>query len=86
MKKVVLFHFESCPFCRVARRWIGEAQTENPALQAVEIELIDERQHPAIARQYDYWLVPTFYVDGNKVHEGVCTKHTVLEILQMGCE
>ena len=82
MKKVLLFHFESCPFCRFARRWVREAMEEEPALQAVEIELIDEQLCPGIARQYDYWYVPTFYVDGEKMHEGVCTKQKVVEILR----
>ena len=86
MKKVLLFHFESCPFCRYARRWIAQVQEENPALRAVEIEMIDEQLHPALARQYDYWFVPTFYVDGNKVHEGVCTKEKVKRILESAAE
>jgi glutaredoxin len=86
MKKVVLFHFESCPFCQYARRWIQEAQEENPALQAVDIEMIDEQLHPAVAWQYDYWYVPTFYVDGKKVHEGVCTKKKVIRILESAAE
>ena len=86
MKKVLLFHFESCPFCQYARRWVDQALEENPALRALEIELIDERLCPAVARQYDYWLVPTFYVDGCKVHEGVCTKEKVCKILEMAAE
>lgn len=31
--------------------------------------MIEETQHPDIADQYDYYYVPTFYVDGVKVHE-----------------
>ncbi len=81
MKKVLLFHFESCPFCRFARRWVQEAMEEDPALRAVEIELIDEQLCPGIARQYDYWYVPSFYVDGQKLHEGACTKKKVVDIL-----
>ena len=82
MKKVLLFHFESCPFCRYARRWMREALEEDPALQAVEIEMIDEQLCPDIANRYDYWFVPTFYVDGKKAHEGACTKTKVVEILK----
>ena len=59
---------------------------ENPALRAVEIEMIDEQLHPAVAAQYDYWLVPTFYIDGKKVHEGVCTKKKVIRILEEAAE
>jgi len=82
MKKVLLFHFESCPFCRYARRWVEEALTEDSDLQALDIELIDEQLCPGIASQYDYWYVPCFYVEGQKMHEGVCTKKKVAKILR----
>lgn len=86
MKKIILFHFESCPFCRFARRWVREALDENPALQTVEIEMIDEQRNPAVANRYDYWYVPCFYVDGKKVHEGACTKRKVVKILESAAE
>jgi glutaredoxin len=86
MKKILLFHFESCPYCKQARRWIEEARAENPALRAVEIEMIDELRNPKIAWQYDYWYVPTFYVDGCKAHEGACSKEKVKQILETAAE
>ena len=86
MKKVILFHFESCPYCRAARRWVQEVREGNDALKALEIEMIDELVHANIARQYDYWLVPTFYINEKKVHEGVCTKEKVLRILESAAE
>lgn len=86
MKKILLFHFESCPYCVQARRWIAQAQAENPALQALDIEMIDELLHPVTAWKYDYWYVPTFYVDGKKVHEGACTKEKVRQILDAAME
>ena len=36
--------------------------------------MIEETQHPDIADQYDYYYVPTFYVDGVKVHEAEFSK------------
>ena len=86
MKKILLFHFASCPYCAEVRRWIAQAQAENPALQALDIEMIDELLHPVIAWKYDYWYVPTFYVDGKKVHEGACTREKVKQILDMAME
>lgn len=81
MKKVILFHFQSCPYCRDARNWIDELMREDPALAQVEVERIDENLCPDIARQYDYWYVPTFYVNGVKAHEGACDKKTVARVL-----
>ena len=82
MKKVRLFHFVGCPYCRAAENWITEVVCEQPELGAVEIERIDEHQHPEIANQLDYWYVPTFYIDGQKVHEGAISKTIVKQILQ----
>ena len=82
MKKVVLFHFAGCPYCRAAQNYIDEITREQPELASVEIEKIDEKLHPEIAEKYDYWYVPTFYVDGVKVHEGACTKKIVEDVLR----
>ena len=39
--------------------------------------MVDEKKHPEIAEKYDYYYVPTFFVGGEKVHEGVPTKEAV---------
>ena len=70
MKPVKLFYLKNCPFCRKALRYIDEAKAAHPELAAVSIELIEESEQPAVADGYDYYYVPTFYVDGVKVHEG----------------
>jgi len=81
VKKVILFHFVGCPYCRAAENYLRELTAENPAYAAVEVERIDERKHPDIANRYDYWYVPTFYVDGQKAHEGACSKKDVEAVL-----
>ena len=70
MKPVKLFYLKNCPFCRKALRYIDEVKAAHPELAAVDIELIEESEQPAVADGYDYYYVPTFYVDGVKVHEG----------------
>lgn len=82
MKDVKLFYLETCPHCIRARKWIDEVKQEHPELQAVEIEMIEEKQHPDISDSYDYWYVPTFFVDGKKVHEGVASKEIVEQVLR----
>lgn len=57
------------PVLQKALRYIEELKAEYPEFQPIEIEMIEETQHPDIADQYDYYYVPTFYVDGVKVHE-----------------
>ena len=70
MKPVKLFYLRNCPFCRKAMRYIDEAKQNCPELRDIEIEMIEESEHPEIADSYDYYYVPTFYIDGVKVHDG----------------
>ena len=69
-KKVIAFYLEGCPYCRQAREAVKEIISENPEkYSSVKIEWVDENQHPEISSQYDYYRVPTFFVDGVKVSE-----------------
>ena len=58
------------PHCQGAMRYEEELRRQNPAYAALDVERIDEGEEPARAGQYDYYLVPTYYVAGVKVHEG----------------
>ena len=82
MKKVLMFHFVGCPYCRAAENWLREVVTEHPELGSVPVEKIDENRHPEIADRYDYWYVPTFYIDGKKAHEGACSREIVEHVLR----
>lgn len=70
MKRIQLFYLKNCPFCKKAFRYIEAAKAAHPELQGLEIELIEESEEPEVADRYDYYYVPTFYIDGVKVHEG----------------
>ena len=61
---------------------MDEVKQEYPELQAVQVEMIEERKNSAISDSFDYWYVPTFYVDGKKVHEGVASKEIVENVLR----
>ena len=70
MKRVQLFYLRNCPFCRRAFAYIEAAQRQHPELAAIPIERIEESEEPDVAARYDYYYVPTLYIDGVKVHEG----------------
>ena len=57
MKPVKLFYQERCPFCKKALRYIEELKAEYPEFQPIEIEMIEETQHPDIA---DHTTIITF--------------------------
>lgn len=61
---------------------MDELKKENPKYSAVDIKIIDEGIHPDIAGKYDYYYVPTYYVAGNKVHEGVASKDIVRNMFE----
>ena len=83
-RKIVLS--EDVPFLQKALRYIEEAKAAHPELAPVEIEMIEESEEPEVADRYDYYYVPTFYVDGVKVHEGGIYPEEVEKILRLALE
>ena len=71
MKPVLMFITSWCPYCKKAFSLMEELKKTNPEYSNIEVTVIDEELQPEIAKQYDYYYVPTYYVDGIKVHEGV---------------
>ena len=86
MKKIKLFYQERCPFCIRAFKYINELKEENNEDNKIELERIDELIHPDIADKFDYYYVPTFYLNGEKVHEGGIKKDEVKVILDKALE
>jgi glutaredoxin len=86
MKPVQLFILENCPYCRQALSWMEELKRENPEYSKVEMTIIDEGKQPDLAGQYDYYYVPTYYVDDVKVHEGVASKEKVKAVFDKALE
>lgn len=82
MKDVKLFIMDTCPYCKRALKSIEELQEEHEELKELKIHLIEERKEKALADSYDYYYVPTFYINEVKVHEGAIEKDKVLEILK----
>ena len=81
MREILVFELGGCPHCALARRFWEELLDEHPAWREIPVRVIDEGREPALAEQYDYYYVPTFYVDGVKLHEGVATLEKVKAVL-----
>ncbi len=86
MKSVLMFIMKSCPYCQRALRYMDELITTTPGYKDIPLKIIDERLQPDIADSYDYFFVPTFYVDGKKVHEGAASKDDVQRVFEMAEE
>lgn len=86
MKPVLMFMFEACPHCQRALSWMKELKAENPRYCEIDVNIIDERLSPDVAAQYDYYYVPTYFIDGHKLHEGAASKETVRKVFEAACE
>jgi len=53
---------------------------ENPGYASLEVEKIDELAYPEIARKYNYYYVPTYYVGDKKMHEGAADPKKVRRV------
>ena len=80
MKEVKMFMMETCPHCRKALSLMEEICAEHPEYKTVEIKKIDETKESDYAAKFDYYYVPTFYVGGAKLHEGVPTKEAIEKV------
>ena len=69
MKKVLAFRLEGCPYCRQAMKAVQELAAEDKKYASVVIDWVEENEHPEISAKYDYFRVPTMFVDDVKVYE-----------------
>ena len=69
MKELKVFILKGCPYCQIALKALDKAMFKD-----VNVIVIDERENPEIAEEYDYYYVPAFYLDGVKIHEVVIDK------------
>lgn len=44
--------------------------------------MIEESRQRDYARQFGYYYVPCFYVDGVKIHEGAADKNDIIKVLE----
>ncbi|MFA7189376.1 MAG: thioredoxin family protein [Sphaerochaetaceae bacterium] len=86
MKKILMFYQKWCPYCRKAFDWIDELKKENHAYAAIPIETVDENAEKQRADSFDYYYVPTFYIDGKKVHEGAASKQIIEEVFKQAMD
>jgi len=85
-KDLKLFILKNCPYCKEALKFMKALKDENPKYANIEFKLIEEKEEPILASQYDYYYVPTFYSENTKLHEGGVTKEKVASIFDICLE
>ena len=74
MKHVKMMYLKSCPYCKQAFAMVDELKQLHKEYQDIEIETIEENDEPEKTKGLDYWYVPTYFVEGEKLLEGIPTK------------
>lgn len=69
VKDITMFYLDDCGYCHKAHRAMEELFEINPKYKELSIRKVEESKEPALADQYDYWSVPTFYVGDQKMFE-----------------
>ena len=82
MKKLKMFVLKNCPYCKQAFAMMEQLCTENPEYRQIEIEVIEETEHPEIAEKYDYYYVPCYFMEEEKLFEGVPTLKKIRKVLE----
>ena len=80
--KLTYFYLKSCPHCRRANEMIAQLLEEEPAFRNIQIDKVEESEHPEIADKYDYWYVPCFFLGGQKLFEGVPSLDKIRDVLK----
>ena len=86
MSEITLFVLPGCPHCKLALRFQEELLAERPEWRDIPVKMVDESREAALAGAYDYYYVPTYYVDGKKVLEGHAEKADVEQVFRLAAE
>ena len=82
MKPVMMFVTSWCPYCKSAVHMIHELRSAHPEYQDIAIDILDEEECPEFSDRFDYYYVPTLYVGGKKMHEGIPTLEKLDAVLR----
>lgn len=77
MKEILMMVMGGCPHCQRAREMMEGLCARHPEFRTVKVRMVDETIDPDFAATLDYYYVPTFFVDGKKLHEGVPTEAAI---------
>ena len=82
MKHVKMMYLKSCPYCKQAFAMVDELKQLHKEYQDIEIETIEENDEPEKTKGLDYWYVPTYFIEGEKLLEGIPTKAKIEAVLK----
>ena len=82
VKEIIMFMTSWCPYCKKASQIIDKLRDEKQEYRELKITMVDEDKERKYADTFDYYQVPTFYVDGVKIHEGAPDVESVRRVFE----
>lgn len=63
-------------------KWINKLLKEHPKYKDVPFRIINEAKEKNLSDKYDYDLVPCFYINESKVHEGIASYNIIKNVFE----
>ena len=81
MSKLVYYKWTYCPYCQQADSWIKELMDENPKYRDIEFDVRDENTGDFNDPGFEHEYVPSFFLNGKKLHDGAATRDKIRAVL-----
>lgn len=78
-----MFYLEECPHCKKAQSLEDSLILSNPEYKNLVIRRVNERLNRDFADKFNYYYVPTYYVEGKKIHEGAIEQEDVKKVFDL---
>lgn len=80
MNELYYFKLKNCPYCIRVNGYLEELLNEEN-YKSIRIRHIDESKESELANSYNYYLVPSFFLNNEKLFEGIMDKEDVRKVL-----
>lgn len=80
MNELYYFKLRNCPYCIRVNGYLEELLNEEN-YKSIRIRHIDESKERELANSYNYYLVPSFFLNNEKLFEGIMNKEDVRKVL-----
>ncbi len=80
MKKIIMITTSNCAYCKKAKSLLSRIYIKSPQYSSVKVEIIDILE--ATKRNMQYNIIPSFFIDNERVFEGYLTIEKLAEILE----
>ena len=80
MNELYYFKLKNCPYCIRVNGYLEELLSEDN-YKSIRIRHIDESKERELANSYNYYLVPSFFLNNEKLFEGIMHKEDVRKVL-----